>query len=193
MLTQASLNNTLPAECDRDVSTLITRSSLSNGGTRQLRQLQPWAYPRFRVKNSNQEAKQELTYTSYYCTSLTVFFFVSNGPRCGWQCAGGCHLPKTRSKCLPDHLTSPVPHLKFRMSHTPSHSSNFRAIFVAALKEYEKKTKKDLLTHPLIAQLQVCNSLADILAVLRARVQQFERSASGDDTSRRANRQAQAI
>ena len=47
--------------------------------------------------------------------------------------------------------------------------------------EYEKKTKKELLTHPLMAQLQTCNSPTDILAILRAQVQQFEQSTSGDD------------
>jgi hypothetical protein len=66
-------------------------------------------------------------------------------------------------------------------SPTPSPSSNLQAIFVASLKEYEKKTKKDLLKHPLMAQFQTCNSPADILAVLRAQVQQFEQSTSGDD------------
>jgi hypothetical protein len=66
-------------------------------------------------------------------------------------------------------------------SPTPSSSSNLQAIFVASLKEYEKKTKKDLLKHPLMAQFQTCNSPADILAVLRAQVQQFEQSTSGDD------------
>ncbi|KAH9014723.1 hypothetical protein EDB84DRAFT_816636 [Lactarius hengduanensis] len=70
------------------------------------------------------------------------------------------------------------------MSHTPpaaSSSSNLQAIFYASMKEYEKKTKKDLLAHPLMTQLQTCNSPADILAVLRTQVQQFEQSMSNDD------------
>ncbi|KAH9028044.1 hypothetical protein EDB83DRAFT_2555175, partial [Lactarius deliciosus] len=70
------------------------------------------------------------------------------------------------------------------MSQTPpttSSSSNLQAIFYASMKEYEKKTKKDLLAHPLMAQLQTCNSSADILAILRTQVQQFEQSMSGDD------------
>jgi hypothetical protein len=69
------------------------------------------------------------------------------------------------------------------MDQTPptTSSSNLKAIFVASLKEYEKKTKKDLITHPLMAQLQTCNSPTDILAVLRTQVQQFENSTSGDD------------
>ena len=49
------------------------------------------------------------------------------------------------------------------------------------MKEYKKKTKKDLLAHPLMAQLQTCNSPTDILSVLRTQVQQLEQSTSGDD------------
>ncbi|KAH9019340.1 hypothetical protein EDB83DRAFT_2556025, partial [Lactarius deliciosus] len=70
------------------------------------------------------------------------------------------------------------------MSQTPpttSSSSNLQAIFYASMKEYEKKTKKDLLAHPLMAQLQTCNSSTEILAILRTQVQQFEQSMSGDD------------
>ncbi len=62
---------------------------------------------------------------------------------------------------------------------TSSTSSNFQGIFYAAMKEYEKKTKKDLLAHPLIGQLQPCNTPADILTVLRGQVQQFDKSTSG--------------
>ncbi|SRR6266404_6288544 len=60
-------------------------------------------------------------------------------------------------------------------------SSDFQVIFYASMKEYQKKTKKDLLAHPLMAQLQPCNSPTDILTVLRAQVHQFEQSTSGDD------------
>ncbi|KAH9018277.1 hypothetical protein EDB84DRAFT_1442507 [Lactarius hengduanensis] len=70
------------------------------------------------------------------------------------------------------------------MSQTPptaSSSSNFQTIFYASIKEYEKKTKKDLLVHPLMVQLQTCNSPTDILAILRTQVEQFEQSTSGDD------------
>ena len=63
----------------------------------------------------------------------------------------------------------------------PSSSSNLQAIFYASMKEYEKKTKKDLLAHPLMSQLQTCNSPADILAILRTQAQQFEQSTSSDD------------
>ena len=57
------------------------------------------------------------------------------------------------------------------MSHiplpTPSTSSaNFQAIFDAALGSYKKKTKKDLLTDQLTAQMQACDSPSAILDIL---------------------------
>ncbi|KAH9073600.1 hypothetical protein EDB83DRAFT_2260404, partial [Lactarius deliciosus] len=70
------------------------------------------------------------------------------------------------------------------MSQAPStstSSSNFQSIFNAALKAYEKKTKKDLLAHPLAAQLQACNSPADILLVLQDKVNELDQSRSADE------------
>ena len=72
------------------------------------------------------------------------------------------------------------------MSQAPSTSTstpspNFQSIFQAALKAYEKKTKKDLLAHPLAAQLQACNSPSDILAVLQDKVDEFDQSRIADE------------
>ncbi|KAF8261137.1 hypothetical protein EI94DRAFT_1705763 [Lactarius quietus] len=64
---------------------------------------------------------------------------------------------------------------------TSTSSSNFRAIFVAALEKYRQKTKTDLLTHPLATQLQSCNSSSDILAVLHNKVDEFEQSRSNNE------------
>jgi hypothetical protein len=64
-------------------------------------------------------------------------------------------------------------------SSTPS--SNFQSIFYAALKAYEKKTKKDLLAHPLSAQLQACKSPDDILVVLQDKVNEFNQSRTADE------------
>jgi DUF438 domain-containing protein len=60
-------------------------------------------------------------------------------------------------------------------------SSNFQSLFNAALKEYEKKTKKDLLAHPLAAQLQSCYSITAILTTLQDQVQQFDQRRRGDE------------
>jgi hypothetical protein len=59
--------------------------------------------------------------------------------------------------------------------------SNFQSIFNAALKAYEKKTKNDLLAHPLAAQLQACKSPNDILSVLQDKVEEFDQSRSADE------------
>ena len=62
-----------------------------------------------------------------------------------------------------------------------SSSSRFQAIFEAALKSYQKQTKKDLLAHPLASQLRDCDSTTAILAILQDQVQEFDKSHSGDD------------
>jgi hypothetical protein len=73
------------------------------------------------------------------------------------------------------------------MSPTPaatassSPESRFQAIFQAALKSYQKQTKKDLLTHPLASQLRSCESTTAILAILQEQVQEFDKSHSGDE------------
>ena len=60
-------------------------------------------------------------------------------------------------------------------------SSNLQAVFEAALKQYEKKTEKNLLTLPLMFQLQACKSPADTLAILRSRAAKFEQTMDADD------------
>jgi hypothetical protein len=70
------------------------------------------------------------------------------------------------------------------MSHTPpttTSSSNFQLIFNNALKAYEKRTKKDLVAHPLAAQLQACDSPSAILGVLQQQVEDLNQSRSTDE------------
>jgi hypothetical protein len=70
------------------------------------------------------------------------------------------------------------------MSHshsTTSSSNNFQLIVNNALKAYEKRTKQDLLAHPLASQLQTCDSPAAILAILQQHVQGLDQSRSSDD------------
>ncbi|KAF8493658.1 hypothetical protein F5888DRAFT_715108 [Russula emetica] len=62
-----------------------------------------------------------------------------------------------------------------------SSSSNFQVIFNNALKAYQKRTKKDLLAHPLAGELENCNSPTKILAVLHQQVQGLDQSLSSDD------------
>ena len=92
----------------------------------------------------------------------------------------------TANSLLPPGLSFLSRHSIFIMSQVPSTSTstpspNFQSIFKAALKAYEKKTKKDLLAHPLAAQLQACNSPSDILAVLQDKINEFDQSRSADE------------
>jgi hypothetical protein len=55
-------------------------------------------------------------------------------------------------------------------------SSNLQLIFDNALKAYKKRTKNDLLTHPLAARFEVCDSASSMLALLQEQVQDFNQS-----------------
>jgi hypothetical protein len=69
------------------------------------------------------------------------------------------------------------------MSHsqlTAASSSNFQVIVNNALEAYKRRTKNDLLAHPLAPQLQACDSPGAILAVLQQQVQGLDQSRSDD-------------
>ena len=57
----------------------------------------------------------------------------------------------------------------------------FQLIFEKALKEYEKKTGKDLTTHPLAAEINDCASPEAVLAILEAKARELDQSQSGDE------------
>jgi len=65
------------------------------------------------------------------------------------------------------------------MSHTQSpaaSSSNFHVLITSALDTYRKRTKKDLLSHPLAARLQACDTPSAILTILREQIQGLDQS-----------------
>jgi hypothetical protein len=67
------------------------------------------------------------------------------------------------------------------MSQTPTattSTSNYQAIFDSALDAYKKKTKKDLRSHPLLPQLQTCNSPDAVLTLLRDQIPVVDPSCS---------------
>jgi hypothetical protein len=66
-------------------------------------------------------------------------------------------------------------------SNSTVSSSNFQLIINNALKEYEKRTKQDLLAHPLASQLQACDSPSAILNVLHQQVQGPDQARRNDD------------
>ena len=61
-------------------------------------------------------------------------------------------------------------------THHTSACSNLQLILDNALKTYKKRTKKDLLKHPLADRLQACNSPSSILTVLQGQVQELNES-----------------
>jgi hypothetical protein len=71
--------------------------------------------------------------------------------------------------------------MAFTHAATTSHS-NFDSIFNAALDAYNRQTRRDLTSHPLLSRLQSCDSPDAILIVLREQIPQFQsESQSGDD------------
>lgn len=79
--------------------------------------------------------------------------------------------------------TNDLPTLQV-MSHThpaATSSPNFQLIFNNAVKAYGKRTKNDLLAHPLAAQLQECNSPSAILDVLQQQVQDLNQFRMTDE------------
>ena len=59
-------------------------------------------------------------------------------------------------------------------------SSSFQDLFNAALQEYENQTGCKLMEHPLAKQLETCDSVESITAILQEQAQIF-RSFRGDD------------
>ena len=81
------------------------------------------------------------------------------------------------------HLITNRP-LHSLMSHdhpTSAPSPNFQLIFNNALKEYERRTKRDLLAHPLAVQLQACDSPSAILTIINQQVQGLHQSQRADE------------
>ena len=59
-------------------------------------------------------------------------------------------------------------------------SPNFQLILNNAFKAYEKQTKKDLLAHPLTAQLQACQSPSSIIDILQQQVYELNQPGARD-------------
>jgi len=66
-------------------------------------------------------------------------------------------------------------------SASASASSTFQSILNAALESYDNNTENNLLTHPLVAQLESCDSPAQILLVLQGIVGQFNQRRRSDE------------
>ena len=66
-------------------------------------------------------------------------------------------------------------------SSSSNQASNFQLILINALDEYKKRTKKNLLKHPLVTKLQYCNSPSAILAVLHQQLQGLDQSRTNNE------------
>ncbi|KAI9434598.1 hypothetical protein H4582DRAFT_759734 [Lactarius indigo] len=64
-----------------------------------------------------------------------------------------------------------------QVSFTP----NFRPILDKALKEYKKKTGKELTTHPLAEEITNCDSPEAILSVLQGKANELNQSQRSDE------------
>ena len=62
-----------------------------------------------------------------------------------------------------------------------SSTSNFQPILDQALKEYRKKTGKELTTHPLAEEIKGCGSPDAILAILQGKANELNQSQSSDE------------
>jgi hypothetical protein len=62
-----------------------------------------------------------------------------------------------------------------------SSTPNFQPILDRALKEYKKKTRKELVTDPLAEEIASCNSPEAILTVLRGKANELNQSPNSDE------------
>jgi hypothetical protein len=84
-------------------------------------------------------------------------------PLCPYYPPGIRHHPLSTKK-TPSELMS-------HSSSTAASSPNFQQVINDALKLYKRRTRNDLLNHPLASKLQVCDSPAAILTVLHQQVE----------------------
>ena len=62
----------------------------------------------------------------------------------------------------------------------PSSSSNFQILFDAALRDYKDKTGNCLTDHPIAKQLETCESINSITAVLQEQSRRFHEFRESD-------------
>ena len=74
-----------------------------------------------------------------------------------------------------------VPRMSSGTQASSSSTANFKPIFEKALKEYKKKTGKDLIAHPLAVQIKDCKSPEAILAVLEGKANELYEARSGEE------------
>ena len=82
---------------------------------------------------------------------------------------------------LVSHLSScTLVWLRAAMSRSSS-TPNFQPVLDRALKEYKRKTRKELITDPLAEEITSCDSPEAILTVLRGKANELNQSQNSDD------------
>ncbi|KAI9432713.1 hypothetical protein H4582DRAFT_2132050 [Lactarius indigo] len=66
------------------------------------------------------------------------------------------------------------------LGQTPTPSSDLKSILDAALSEYKKETGSQLIDHPLAIELQRCDSVDAVLAIIRHQAETFQQFRDGD-------------
>jgi len=95
-------------------------------------------------------------------------------------------LRTTTTHACPIYDCPAAPHLytSSTLGQTSTPSSDFKSILDAALihalSEYKKKTGKELLDHPLATEVQRCDSVDGILAILQGQAREVQQSRDGD-------------
>ncbi|KAN0141624.1 hypothetical protein V8E53_000086, partial [Lactarius tabidus] len=94
--------------------------------------------------------------------------------------------PEYRRRRLPFSTCTPIGlrHSTKTMSTSQQASSttpNFQPILDKALKEYKRKTGKELTTHPLAEEINGCSSPDAVLAVLQGKANELNQSQSSDE------------
>jgi hypothetical protein len=79
-----------------------------------------------------------------------------------------CRLLTAHRSSLPSHISS-----IFDMSQPSSLSSNSRILFDAALQDYKDETGNILTDHPIAKQLETCESVNSITAILQEQARSF--------------------
>jgi hypothetical protein len=91
------------------------------------------------------------------------------------------HLPFI-SHLLNVHRSSLLSHISsiFDMTQPSSSSSTFRILFDAALQDYKDKTGTSLVDHPIAKQLETCESVNSITAILQEQARSFSEFREND-------------
>lgn len=92
-------------------------------------------------------------------------------------------MPHTYHPPSPPSMSRPLPANLVSQTLPVIPPSSFQSTFRDALHAYKRRTREDLLLHPLATRLESCNSPDEILSVLQEQAQVIDRSWNGDKLS----------